>query len=376
MNLMNKTRTVFLTGATGLIGSYLMIKLLQADFVVYAFGRKKDNLNAKERIGRILEFWNIDLLNKIKNLHIVEGDLTKKDLGLSKKRLYSLADEVDEIFHCAAVINYNLSLEEIRKVNVFGTKKILDFAISCKEKSGFRKVNYLSTAYVCGNYKGIFREDDLDVNQQFNTPYEESKFEAEKLIHAYRNRGLWIDIFRPAIVVGESKTGKIFGFEKHFYQILHVLNLGIFDCFPVKESFANIVPVDEVSESIVTISCNSLEKNRTYHLFRSGRISLLRVLDYYKGLLGMEKPIAVYRNQLSSKLFSPAQKIILKNLFFSFNSDVNLDSEMTERALRENGFSFSEINEDLLYRIFEYLIQINYFKNSDLSSKYFRKMIG
>jgi long-chain acyl-CoA synthetase len=317
-------KTILLTGATGLVGSYLLKVLLQKSYKVYVLARSKDNKDARDRVLDILKFWDKDVLSgKARNLVIMEGDITKKNLGLDKQSTDLLTKEIKEIFHCAAVTNYNWKLKDIRKINVLGTKKILNFAMQCKKNKEFKKINYVSSAYVCGKYKAIFRENDLDVGQKFNTAYEQSKFEAEKLIEVYRNKGLWVDIFRPSIVVGESTTGRIPVFQQHFYQVFRIWSLGIFDYFPVKDCFANITPVDELSESMIIISLYSTIQNKNYHLFNSRKISFKKVLNTYKNFMNVKKPRAVSPKQLSKLYFTPIQKIILKNLFFTFNCSSN-----------------------------------------------------
>jgi long-chain acyl-CoA synthetase len=360
-------KKVFLTGATGLVGSYLLKILLQEGHKVYVLARSKDNKDARTRVTEVLKFWDKNVLSrKARNLVVLDGDITKKNLGLDKQKTDLLINEVEEIYHCAAITNYNWKFKDIRKVNVLGTKRILDFAMQCRKEREFKKVNYVSSAYICGNYTGIFREDDLYVGQQFNTSYEQSKFEAEKLIHIYRNRGLWVDIFRPSIVIGESQTGNIPVIKQHFYQVLRIWTLGIFDYFPGKDYFANMVPIDELSRSIIIISSNISVKNRNYHLFSSQKISLNKVFNIFTKLFGVKKTKTVFLKQIPKIDFTPAQALIIKNLLHTFNGYAQLNSEMTEKILGKYGFTFSKIDEKLFYKTFKYLRDINYFKNNKL----------
>jgi thioester reductase-like protein len=198
--------TVFLTGATGLVGSYLLKVLLENGHKVYALGRNKNDQKGKNRVVTALKFWNKKAYSTYgKNLIVVGGDITQRNLGIKKAKLKKIQKEVGEIFHCAASIAFNWPIDKIRRINVDGTREVLEFALKCKNPV---RVNHLSTAYVCGNHKGVFTEKDLDVGQKFNTTYEQSKFEAEKLVHTYQKKGLSINIFRPALVIGESTTGK------------------------------------------------------------------------------------------------------------------------------------------------------------------------
>ena len=96
--------------------------------------------------------------------------------------------------------------EDSRRVNVAGTRRLLEFAELCRERGGLRKFAYVSTAYVAGDHAGLFREDELDVGQGFRNSYERSKFEAERLVREHTDR-LPVQIFRPSIIVGEQSSG-------------------------------------------------------------------------------------------------------------------------------------------------------------------------
>src|SRR5205823_6206999 len=107
------------------------------------------------------------------------------------------------IIHSAASVSFSLPLDESRAINVEGTRSILDLAELAQRRGGLRRLSYVSTAYVAGDRRGVFGEDDLDLGQGFRNPYEQSKFEAEKLV---RSRMDWVptQVFRPSIVVGEE----------------------------------------------------------------------------------------------------------------------------------------------------------------------------
>lgn len=375
-SIMNHKKTIFLTGATGLLGSYLLKCLLQRGDRVYALARSKDSIDPKDRIVSLIEFWDQDISDKTYDLTVIEGDMAQKNLGLSHNDLFALSKEVEEVFHCAAVINYSWSYEEIEKINVSGTREVFDLSMLWNERKNFEKVNYISTGYVCGDYKGIFSEVHLDVKQRFNTAYERSKYEAEKLVDIYRKSGLWIDIYRPPIILGESATGKTPVFDQHFYQVINLLDLGLFDYFPVKEHFACIVPVDELSEAIMTISSQSTDRNRNYHVFGPERLSLEKVLEMYTDFFNIEKPKIISAEDLSDFNFSPAQKMILKNLIFSINNSVILDSEKTAEILEKYGFRFSTVHEKFMLKIFEYLKNIKHSQSNNLLISNDRNKIG
>lgn len=299
---MDKRRIIFLTGATGLVGSYLLKIFLQNGHKVYALARSNNYKSAQNRVRDILEFWDKKVLkDNFNNLVILEGDISKTDLGLNIKAGWLLKKEIDEIFHCAAMIGFNQSLEDIRRINVGGTRNVLEFAKECNEEGKLRKINHMSTAYVCGNHRGEFSENDLDVGQKFDTTYEQTKFEAEKMVENYRIKGLWVDIFRPVIVIGESKTGKTVSFQQSFYQLIHIWNSEIFNYFPGNNFFINTVFVDELSKSIYSISSKTTIRNKNYHPFNLNPTSLKKIINISSKFLQFKKPKLVSRNEFFKK---------------------------------------------------------------------------
>ncbi len=356
-------KVIFLTGATGLIGSYLLKLLLEKGHKVFCLARSKNEKSAEERVIEILNFWSKDISFDPKNLKILEGDITKKNLGLNKKLLNLLKKEVDQIFHCAAVTKFNWPLDEIRKVNVEGTRNVLELGVKWSKEGKLERVNHLSTAYVCGDYKGVFKEDDLDVGQKFNTTYEQSKFEAEKVVEKYRKKGLWIDIFRPPIVVGESTTGKILSFNLAFYQAIRIWNQELFNYCPGKSNyFFNIVFINELCESIYKISSKSSIRNKTYHTFNPNRVSLKKIIDDSSEFLKFKKPKLISTTEFFKKNLTMIQKNLLRYNFFFYNSRVRLDSKMTNEYLKKYNFEFSKFNRKLFFNLLEYAVRKGFLK--------------
>ena len=90
------------------------------------------------------------------------------------------------------------------RVNLYGTRHVLDFAAACE---GLERFHYFSTCYVSGRHPGIFHEHDLERGQAFSNWYEETKYQAEREVRERMQEGLRATIYRPSIVVGDSRTG-------------------------------------------------------------------------------------------------------------------------------------------------------------------------
>ncbi|MDP2923723.1 MAG: SDR family oxidoreductase [Candidatus Omnitrophota bacterium] len=352
---MDNKKTVFLTGATGLVGSYLLKILLENDCKVYALARNKDNKSAKERVVETLKFWDAKVLDKISNLVVLGGDITKENLELDKETKDLLENEIDEIFHLAAITRFDAPLEELRRVNVEGTKKVLELSLEWHKKGRLKKVNYFSTAYVCGDYKSVFKEKDLDVGQKFNIPYEQSKFEAEKVVDEYRKKDLWVDIFRPPAVVGESTTGKTFRFN-HIYELLRLWSLDILDFFPTDERFSlNLTCVDHTIQTVYFIFHNITIKNINYHLFGEKQFFTREIFELARKYIGFTKTQPVSFEEFNEKNISPVQRNIMKRInLINVVPQIKLDSTYTRNILKKYAFNFPEFTAEHFSKIIQY----------------------
>jgi long-chain acyl-CoA synthetase len=230
---------VLLTGATGFVGRELLARLLErGDRRVHALVRAPDDRAADDRLPRH------------RRLSVWAADIERPGLGLDGRRADALAESVSTVIHCAASVSFSLGLEESRRVNVEGTRRMAELAERCAGSGdGLARFSYVSTAYVAGAHSGAFAEDDLDVGQSFRNPYERSKFEAERLLRE-RAAGLPLQVLRPSIVVGDSRTGWTSSFNV-LYPPLRAFARGAIPALPARRGApVDVVPVDYVADSV------------------------------------------------------------------------------------------------------------------------------
>ena len=135
-----------------------------------------------------------------------------------------------------------------------------------------RRFTYVSTAYVAGEHRGIFGEDDFDVGQRFRNPYEQSKFEAEGLVRSYASR-LPVTIVRPSIVVGDRHSGWTASFNV-LYWPLRALSGGAYPILPARRRApVDVVSVDYVADAICALHALPGAVDATFHLTASGAAS-------------------------------------------------------------------------------------------------------
>ena len=278
---------VLLTGATGFVGKEILDRFLDRGRRVFALVRAEDDDAAAERLPRHAR------------LTAVAGDIERPGLGLADGRAAELADEVTTVVHCAATVSFDLSLEESRRVNVDGTRHVLDLAQRCKR---LERLSYISTAYVAGEPRRLFQENELDVGQRFRNPYERSKFEAERMLRE-RADGLPLQILRPSIIVGDSRTGRTSSFNV-LYGPLKAFARGAIPAIPARRSSpVDIVPVDYVADRAVELAEDG--PDGTFHLVAGRNATTVgRLLELTAAQLG-RKPPAVLPPMAYRRLLHP-----------------------------------------------------------------------
>lgn len=213
---------------------------------------------------------------------LVEGDITRADLDLDVDALRVMR-EATEIWHLAAAYDLSVSLEAGLRVNVEGTRHVLELAARCPDLD---RLHYVSTCYVSGCYAGVFTEEDLEKGQDFNNCYEETKFLAEVEVRQAARSGLPTTVYRPAIVVGDSRTGETQKYDGPYFIIRWVLRQPWTALVPVvgdpDATRVNLVPSDFVLDAIVHLSALPHARGRTYQLADPDPLTvseLLRVIE-------------------------------------------------------------------------------------------------
>jgi thioester reductase-like protein len=268
--------TLFFTGFPGFLGSELVPRVLrraEGDRALCLVQPKFTGL-ARQRIAEI-EAREPKLAGRIQ---IAEGDITRAGLGLTDAG--ALASDITEIYHLAAIYDLSVPRAVGMKVNVEGTRNMLDFAETC---GGLRRFQYVSTCYVSGRYTGIFRERDLVKGQKFNNFYEETKFLAEVDVQERMKKGLPATIYRPSIVVGDSHTGATQKYDGPYFAIRWLLRQPGIAIMPVvgdtQRTRLNLVPRDFVMDALVYLSGLPQAVGKVYQLADPDPLTIDEILD-------------------------------------------------------------------------------------------------
>ena len=248
----------FLTGFPGFIGRRLVVRLLEEDpelrVVALVEARMAEAARAASaEIGG-------------DRVEILTGDIAERRLGLADADWERLTAEVTSAFHLAAIYNLAVPLEIAQRVNVDGTGNVLEFCAACEK---LERLNYVSTAYVAGVRKGVVYEHELTLGQAFKNHYESTKFQAEVWARDAMD-AVPTTIYRPAIVVGDSRTGETQKFDGPYYM-LRVISFCESRGTPIPQfgraaAPFNVVPVDFVVDALVAGSQSADAVGETLHL--------------------------------------------------------------------------------------------------------------
>jgi long-chain acyl-CoA synthetase len=256
--------SILLTGANGFLGTQIALRIIkQYDHKIIALIRGKNKEDAVNRLGRA--WWEFpELLEEIGNrIYVLNGDISKKELGMEKGEYKTLVQTLTHVIHTAADWSLKSSLEKLQKINVQGTQNVLKLAQLANKDHGLERFSHISTAYVAGGKMGTVCEDSLTSEYGFLSDYEKTKFESEVEV---RKSSFDISIFRPSMIVGESSTGYIKTFNTVYVPLRLYLN-GKLPLIPVSPSMKiNLVPVDYVADAVSDLTFDKRAVNKTFHL--------------------------------------------------------------------------------------------------------------
>ena len=211
------------------------------------------------------------------NVEVLAGDIAQRDLGLSSDDYVRVAAATTAVYHLAAIYDLAVPLEMAQRVNVDGTGNVLDLCHRCEK---LERLHYVSTAYVAGDRGGVVYEHELVLGQGFKNHYESTKFQAEVWVREAMP-SIPTTIYRPAIVVGDSRTGETQKFDGPYYM-LRVVAFAEAHGNPIPQfgrasATFNVVPVDFVVDALLA-GAEPAALGKTFHLVDPEPITALEVL--------------------------------------------------------------------------------------------------
>lgn len=354
--------SVFITGSTGYLGSYVVANLLRDSRERLALlVRAQHPLQARERLWRALQL-HMDFdefrahVDTRVDVHL--GDITLPQLGLAASTYQRLAHDTDSIIHIAASLNRK-SAKACFNVNLRGSLEVLKFARSALGSGGLRRFSDVSTTAVAGTRQSevVYEDSAIDWERSDYDPYARTKKFAEHMLHELLPEVSRV-VFRPSIVLGDSR----FAATTQFDMVRAFVWLARLPVLPFRPDWRlDIVPADYVGKAIATLHMRPELEHGIYHL-SSGQDSQ-RYADIVRGLRlhgkrmqnvfvpGLNAPFsslltAASNAPASLRIGRPAAllKVFLPYLCF----DTVFDNARVVRALGERPKPFTEYASRLL----------------------------
>ena len=250
--------THLITGFPGFIGRRLVASLLErdADLKIVALVEPRMREAATAAATEI----------GAERIEVLDGDIAERRLGLSDDDYGRLLADVSTVHHLAAIYDLAVPAEIAQRVNVEGTGNVLDL---CRDAESLDRLNYVSTAYVAGDRTGVAYEHELNLGQGFKNHYESTKFQAEVWVRELIDQ-IPTTIYRPAIVVGDSRSGETQKFDGPYYALRFIAasaerRMPIGNIGRGRTPF-NVVPVDFIIDAMAELGGLEQAVGETVHL--------------------------------------------------------------------------------------------------------------
>ncbi len=363
-----------LTGATGLLGSFLLRDFLAAGLRVAVLVRPNKLENARQRIETIMARWDKQASRTLPRPIILQGSLQNDRFDLDNEQLHWVTENCDAIVQNAASVTYHGQRpdEEPWRSNVGGTANALEF---CR-RTDIRHYHHVSTSYVCGKREGRVYESEVDEGQELNTDYERSKLEGELMVRAADHIAS-PTIYRAAIIIGDSRTGYTPTFHGFYVplKLVHAMFRHIMrdelEVGPLLEAIQtqgherkNLVPVDWISQVMTHVIMHPEHHGKTYHLAPDKPVTANQMRD------AMVQAFSTYADPLASADHNDSSWSFDQEEFVNYfrdqmkiyesywKDDPEFDLSNTHRAAPH--LPCPEVTEEMLVRLCKYAIESNF----------------
>lgn len=386
-----KISDILLIGSTGFLGAHVIDEYMkQNDGVVYCLVRKKNNLDPSTRLKQILKFYFGEkyISEFTKRIRIVEGDITKDNLGLSDYDYNLIKNNVDVIINSGAIVKHYGLKKEFEDINVHGTKNVVKF---CKNEN--KRLLHISTMSVSGsgekeeaieenseniNYKKQFSETNLFVGQKLKGVYTTTKYRAELLVLEAIYDGLNAQILRLGNITNRYSDG-VFqqnvddnAFAK---RIKSFIQIGATPKYMLKHSI-ELTPVDLAADAIIKIM-NYNSNCNVFHIFNTKLMPITLLLETLNELNYEILPMSndMFASLITGILVDNNKKDSLSGIIYDLDDKkkliytygVRLHADFTSEYLKHIHFDWQNIDKDYIIRYMNYFKKINFIPGGNIS---------
>ena len=375
-------KNILLIGGTGYLGSHIIDSFMKNESgIIYCLIREKNNKKPIDRLRSNLSFYFGDkykdsIDNRIK---VLEGDISKQNLGLSTSNYNILKNEVDVIINCGAIVKHYGLKQQFEDINVIGTQNVVEF---CKKEK--KRLIHVSTMSVSGfgekenisdlldTNKISFCEKDLFVGQCIKGIYTSTKYKAEVIILEEISKGLDAQILRVGNITNRYTDG-IFqkNIENNAFanRIKSFIDIGAFPEYALEHEI-ELTPVDLCADCIIKILEHSSKCNM-FHLYNPNLLSvelLYNVLkkDFNIDLVPLSNRLLSYlitgilQDENNKKILSGIIYDLDNNKNLIYTSKIKLNADFTNAYLNQIGFKWENMDEDYIVKYMNYFKKIKF----------------
>jgi thioester reductase-like protein len=334
---------IFITGATGFLGKYLVKELSPQFETIYVLTRNIDFPDFKQ----------------IPNVTLIKGDITNQNIIENSIDLENVITECDFFIHAAALYDMVANHADCYLQNVVGTQNTINLIKSMKKLKAFY---YISTIAVGDDKTFFLEENKLPKRKRFSDFYSETKYHAEKMVRETFEKDLFhipVRIVRPGIIVGDSETGEMNKVDGPYYIInafkKYAPVLKLIPFLPLTYNPLTKIPLIPVDHCAQAISLLILRDKgdlalKTYHLISDEMPStkeFLKDLNKYFGLKTTYYPL------FKNVIFDTALNLLgipREVIPFMFSS-LSYDKRQTKKELPELKLSRYSLYKEKLFGI-------------------------
>jgi len=253
---------VLLTGSTGFVGAYLLHSLLRdTPAVVYCLVRP-NGTEGSARVRRNLMQYGLWKEHFAARIRCVYGDISQPRLGMASRDFSHTVSSISAIYHAAAAVDWVRPYEDLRDVNVLGTRELLRLACTGPPKS-FHFLSSLAVCYSTGATGEALECDDPLINLRgLHFGYAQSKCVAESLVRQAAQRGCRTTVTRPTLVSGDSTSGISKADDLLSRFLRGCVDMGL---APDLDWAMDCVPVDYIADAMVQLARNGVPGG-VYHV--------------------------------------------------------------------------------------------------------------
>ena len=365
---------ILLTGSTGFLGSHILSDFLEnTSGIAYCLVRSKSKLTAEKHLTNSLHYYfgnkYDDLLNK--RIIVIDGDLTKNNLGLDSFILKEVFNNISHVINSAAKVSHYGDYSLFKKINVDAVNTLLKL---CKKYN--KKFYQISTISISGidfnqelNNTSQFNESNLYINQNLNNVYIRSKFEAEKIVLDYILNNTNAYIIRVGNLMNRFSDYRFQpNIEENAFitRLISFINLSVLPKYLSNEHL-EFTPVDLCSNAIIKIINNTNHTNRIFHLYNQNHVSIkhfVKILKKYKSITFVNNQdfINILNEKIhdknSDKILSGIIKDLNKNKKLVYRSNIKVKNTFSNEYLNTLKFKWPKINNTYLENFIKYILNI------------------